>query len=94
MLNVDGKWVRQYERFQPVKLPDPKRVHPIVTEMTKRQNVLRMTTQTLAERAGVDVDTIRAWRRGTPPKLHMVAYVATVLGLKLTIVREPTDGAA
>lgn len=92
---IDGVWVARRpppREFQPVKLPDPAVVHPVIMQVVLRQNALKINTVKLARKAGINPHVIENWRRGTYPQLRNLLYVCEVLGLDLTtVVREKRD---
>jgi DNA-binding phage protein len=74
--------MRQFRR-----LTVPDRAHPLVRRMFEEMNYQRIGMVDLAERSGVNKNTIKDWKDRSVPQVHNLAACFTVLGLELTVAR-------
>lgn len=89
-----GHYTRSGAKFYPVTVRDPRRVHPVMLDITRRQNELRMSTKTLAERAGIHQRQYRYWRAGDGwPSLMGLHCTCVVLGLEVVVVEKEQPAA-
>lgn len=67
------------------KIPVPERAHPLVRKLFEEMNAQLTTLNEVAERSGVDRQTISGWRyTGTPMTVNLVACF-NALGLDLLV---------
>lgn len=80
--------MRQFRR-----LSVPARAHPLVRRMFEEMNHQQIGMLDLAERSGVNKNTIRDWKNRSVPNVHNLAACLNVLGLELTLkhLREKHD---
>lgn len=69
------------------KLKVPAHAHPLVRQMTGIQNTVRCGIADLADRSGVNKNTICDWRKRTVPTVDNLDAAFGVLGYELTIRR-------
>lgn len=75
--------MRQFRR-----LTVPTRAHPLVRRLYEEMNHQQLGLLDLAERSGVNKNTIKDWKDRTLPQVHNLAACFTVLGLELTVARQ------
>lgn len=68
--------------FRPVLVPD--KAHPLVRRLFEEMNRQQLGVLDLAERAGVNKNTLRDWRTRTVPTIDNLEACLNVLGLELT----------
>ena len=66
------------------RLTIPARAHPLVRRLFEGMNYNRICLTDVAERAGVNVKTIKAWRTQRNPNITGLEACFGVLGLELT----------
>lgn len=69
------------------RLSIPSRAHPLVRHMFEEMNRQQMGMLDLAERSGVNKNTINDWKRRSMPQVHNLAACFSVLKLELTTKR-------
>jgi len=70
------------------KISPPERAHPLVKKMFDHMNHQQIGVLDLADRSGVNKNTLRDWRTRTVPTIDNFVACLTVLGLKLVIVSD------
>lgn len=68
-----------------VKLKVPERCHPLVRRLFEEMNKQQIGLLDLAERSGVNKNTIHDWKTRSMPHLHNIEACYTVLGLRFTL---------
>lgn len=71
--------MRQFRR-----LTVPDHAHPLVRRLFVEMNRQQIGMLDLADRSGVNKNTINDWKRRSIPQVHNLAACLTVLGLELT----------
>lgn len=74
--------MRQFRR-----LTVPDRAHPLVRRMFEEMNRQQIGMLDLAERSGVNKNTIKDWKDRSAPQVQNLAACFNVLGLELTVAR-------
>lgn len=74
--------MRQFRR-----LSVPSHAHPLVRHMFEEMNRQQIGLLDLAERSGVNRNTIKDWKGRSIPQVHNLAACFTVLGMELTTRR-------
>lgn len=74
--------MRQFRR-----LTVPDRAHPLVRRMFEEMNRQQLGMVDLAERSGVNKNTIKDWKDRSVPHVHNLVACFNVLGLELTVAR-------
>jgi len=72
--------MRQFRR-----LSVPARAHPLVRRMFEEMNHQQIGMLDLAERSGVNKNTIKDWKHRSVPLVHNLAACLSVLGLELAV---------
>lgn len=70
------------------KISPPERAHPLVKKMFDSMNHQQIGVLDLADRSGVNKNTIRDWRTRTVPTVDNFVACLNVLGLKLVIASD------
>lgn len=70
------------------KISPPERAHPLVKKMFDHMNHQQIGVLDLADRSGVNKNTLRDWRTRTVPTIDNFVACLNVLGLKLVIVSD------
>lgn len=65
------------------KVGVPTNVHPLVRRLFEEMNYQRIGVLDLAERSGVNKNTIKDWKNRSMPRLDNIDACYNVLGLKL-----------
>lgn len=68
--------------FRRLKLPD--KAHPMVRRLFEEMNRQQVGMLDLAERSGVNANTLKDWRTRTTPTIDNLEACLGVLGLELT----------
>jgi len=69
------------------RLSVPMQAHPLVSRMFEEMNRQQIGMLDLAERSGVNKNTIKDWKTRSIPQVHNLAACMNVLGLDLTVKR-------
>jgi hypothetical protein len=69
------------ERFSKIRVPDG--AHPLVREMFEHANAEQLPLADLAERSGVNRNTLKDWRTRSVPNVANLQAVGNVLGWEL-----------
>ncbi len=72
--------MRQFRR-----LSVPERAHPLVRRLFEEMNLQQIGMLDLADRSGVNKNTIKDWKDRSIPHVHNLAACLNVLGLDLTV---------
>lgn len=75
--------------FRPLTIPP--QAHPLVRRLFAEMNQQQLGVLDLAERSGVNKNTLKDWRTRTVPSVDNLDACLTVLGLRLTIARERAE---
>ena len=70
------------------RLAIPRHAHPLVRQMTEIQNAEQMGMLDLAERSGVNKNTLSEWRKRVTPSVANLEACLNVLGYELVIRRK------
>ena len=68
--------------FRRLKLPD--KAHPMVRRLFEEMNRQQVGMLDLADRSGVNANTLKDWRTRTTPTIDNLEACLGVLGLELT----------
>ena len=69
------------------KLTIPKLAHPLVRDLFGEMNRQQLGVLDLADRSGVNANTLKDWRTRTVPTVDNLEACLAVLGLRLKIAR-------
>lgn len=78
--------MRQFRR-----LTVPTRAHPLVRRLYEEMNRQQLGLLDLAERSGVNKNTIKDWKDRSVPQVQNLAACFNVLGLELTVKKEKSQ---
>lgn len=70
------------ERFRPHSIPA--KAHPLVRRLIKEMNEQQICMLDVAERAGINKNTMRRWREKSNPRINDLEACFNVLGLELS----------
>jgi len=73
--------------FRPMLIP--KNAHPLVRDLFVWMNKEQIGILDMAERSGVNKNTINDWKRRSMPSVANLDACYSVLGLRLTASRQP-----
>lgn len=73
--------------FRPLSIPP--QAHPLVRRLFAEMNHQQLGVLDLAERSGVNKNTLKDWRTRTVPQVDNLEACLGVLGLRLTVARDP-----
>jgi transposase-like protein len=78
-------------QFRPLSVPT--HAHPLVRRLFQEMNHQQIGILDLAERSGINKNTINDWKRRSVPQVHNLAACLSTVGLELTIrhARDPHD---
>ncbi|MCB1509796.1 MAG: hypothetical protein KDJ36_02745 [Hyphomicrobiaceae bacterium] len=71
----------------------PNHAHPMVRFLFTEMRAQRCSVIEMAERSGVNLNTIKNWRHVSMPKLLDLEACLNVLGHQLTIIEKPSERA-
>lgn len=72
-------------RFRRLSVPD--HAHPLVRTLFKEMNHQQIGVLDMADRSGVNKNTLRDWRTRTIPTVDNIQACLSVLGMRLKIER-------
>lgn len=72
--------MRQFRRVRV-----PAHAHPLVRRMFEEMNHQQLGILDLADRSGVNKNTINDWKNRSNPHVHNLAACFAVLGLEMTV---------
>ena len=75
-------------QFRPHCITAPGNCHPLVRFIVEEMQRQRVGYYDLADRSGVDRNTVRAWRTRNTPSVANVEAVLGALGYELRVVRK------
>lgn len=78
--------MRQFRR-----LSIPIHAHPLVRHMFEEMNRQQIGLLDLADRSGVNKNTIKDWKYRSIPQIHNIAACFTVLGMEITTRQSRND---
>jgi hypothetical protein len=81
-----GNWRRFANERWRGRIPIPDRAHPLVRRLVAEMNKRRVTVREIAARAGVDYQTISAWRYRAQPSLENLIACFNALGCDLVVI--------
>jgi transposase-like protein len=70
------------------RLTSPQSAHPLVRKLVDLMNHEQMGLLDLADRSGINKNTIKDWRTRTVPTLDNFDACLSVLGYELTVTRK------
>lgn len=77
--------MRRYVRLSSV----PERAHPLVRRLFEEMATQRICIRDVADRSGVNRNTIQDWRTRTMPRIADLDACFNVLGMQLTARKHP-----
>lgn len=69
--------------FRPLLIP--RNTHPLVTRLFQEMNHNQIGILDMAERSGVNKNTINDWKRRSMPRIDNLDACYAALGMKLTV---------
>lgn len=72
-------------RFRRLSVPD--HAHPLVRTLFKEMNHQQIGVLDMADRSGVNKNTLRDWRTRTIPTVDNIQACLSVLGMRLKVER-------
>lgn len=73
------------------KLTVPEKAHPLVRRLFKEMNYQRIGMRDLADRTGVNVNTIKDWKDRSVPHVHNLVACLNAVGVDLRAVRRKEE---
>ena len=71
------------------RLKIPTNTHPLVTQLFEKMNQEQIGLIEMAERSGINKNTISDWKHRCMPRLDNIDACYNVLGLKLEVRNDP-----
>lgn len=72
-------------KFRPLAIP--RSAHPLVRALFEEMNRQQLGVLDLAERSGVNKNTLRDWRTRTVPTIDNIEACFSVLGFRIVVSR-------